>query len=108
MRVQVPLTARMVKAGAMALKVVVPSVPKSVRDRDLLEEDLRQIGCYGFLEKPWGLRMEDMVVELLGDKDNGGTEPCARPRRSGQRKSGGRFIASEEEEKVWHPRPTGL
>ena len=67
---QVPLTTKMVKAGAMALKAVVPGVPKSVRDRELLEEDLRQIGCHGFAGKPWGLRMEDLVVELLGHKDN--------------------------------------
>ena len=67
---QVPLTTKMVKVGAMALKVVVPGVPKSVRDRELLEEDLRQIGCHGFAGKPWGLRMEDLVVELFGDKDN--------------------------------------
>ena len=65
-----PLTARMVKAGAMALKAVVPGVPKSVKDRELLEEDLWRIGCHEFLDRPWGLRMEDMVVELLGDKDN--------------------------------------
>ena len=60
----------MVKAGAMALKAVVPGVPKNVRDRELLEEDLRRIGCHGFAEKPWGLQIEDLVVELLGDKDN--------------------------------------
>ena len=60
----------MVKARAMALKAVVPGMPKSVRDRELLEEDLRQIGCHGFAGKPWGLWMEDLVVELLGDKDN--------------------------------------
>ena len=54
----------------MALKAVVPDVPKSVRDRELLEEDLQQIGCHGFMGRPLGLRMEDMVVELLGDKDN--------------------------------------
>ena len=60
----------MVKVGAMALKAVVPGVPKSMRDRDLVEEDLRRIGCHGFLGKPWGLQMEDMVVELLRDKDN--------------------------------------
>ena len=65
-----PLTARMVKAGAMAIKAVVSGVPKSVKDRELLEEDLRHIGCHGFLDRLWGLRMEDMVVELLGDKDN--------------------------------------
>ena len=84
MRVQDLFTARMVKAGAMALKAVVPGMPKTVRDRELLEEDLRRIGCHGFLGKPWGLQMEDMVVELLGDKDNGGKEPCAKPRRGGQ------------------------
>ena len=60
----------MVKAEAMALKAVVPGVPKSVRDRELLEEDLQRIGCHGFMGRPWGLRMEDMMVELLGDKDN--------------------------------------
>ena len=65
-----PLAARMVKARAMALKAVVPGVPKSVKDRELLEEDLRRIGCHRFLDRPWGLQMEDMVVELLGDKDN--------------------------------------
>ena len=67
---QVPFTARMVKAGAMALKAVVPSIPKTVKDRELLEEDLRRIGCHGFLGKPWGLWMEDLVAELLGGKDN--------------------------------------
>ena len=60
----------MVKAGAMVLKAVVPGMPKSVKDRELLEEDLRRIGCYGFIGKPWGLRMEDLVAELLEDKDN--------------------------------------
>ena len=67
---QVPFATRMVKAGAMALKVVVPGIPKTVKDRELLEEDLWQIGCHGFLGKPWGLRMEDLVAELLGGKDN--------------------------------------
>ena len=70
LRVQVPFTARMVKAGAMALKAVVLSIPKTVKDRKLLEEDLRRIGCHEFLGKPWGLRMEDLVAELLGGKDN--------------------------------------
>ena len=60
----------MVKIGAMALKAVVPGMPKSVKDRELLEEDLRRIGCHGFLGKPWGLRMEEMVAELIGEKDN--------------------------------------
>ena len=62
--------ARMVKAGAMALKVVVSGIPKSAKDRKLLEEDLRRIRCHDLMGKPWGLRMEDLVVELLGEKDN--------------------------------------
>ena len=97
----------MVKAGAMAFKAVVPGIPKSARDQELLEEDLRQIGCHGSMGKLWGLRMEDLVVELLGKKDNCGIEPCARPRRSGQRRSGGRCMALREREKAWHPGPTG-
>ena len=60
----------MVKVGAMALKAMVPSIPKSAKDCELLEEDLRRIGCLGFMGKPWRLRMEDLVVELLGEKDN--------------------------------------
>ena len=36
----------------MALKAVVPGVPKSVRDQELLKEDLRRIGCHEFMGKP--------------------------------------------------------
>ena len=60
----------MVKARAMGLKAVVSGIPKSAKDYELLEEDLRRIGCLGFMGKPWGLRMEDLVLELLGEKDN--------------------------------------
>ena len=60
----------MVKAGTKALKAVVSGIPKSAKDRELLEEDLWRIGCHGFMGKPWELRMEDLVVELLGEKDN--------------------------------------
>ena len=60
----------MVKAGAISLKAVVPGLPKNSKDRELLEEDLRRIGCHGLLGKPWGLRMEEMVAEIIGEKDN--------------------------------------
>ena len=60
----------MVKAGAMALKTVVLGIPKSAKDRELLEEDLRWIGCHGLMGKPWGLQMEEMVSELMSNKDN--------------------------------------
>ena len=38
----------------MALKAIVLGVPKNARDRELLEGDLQQIGCHGFMGKPWG------------------------------------------------------
>ena len=60
----------MVKAGAIALKAVVLGVLKNAKDREHLEDDLRRIGCHGLMGKPWGLRMEEMVAELLGNKDN--------------------------------------
>ena len=60
----------MVKAGAMVLKMVVPGIPKSAKDRELLEEDLRRIGCHGLIGKPWGLLMEEMVSKLMSNKDN--------------------------------------
>ena len=60
----------MVKARAMALNAVVPGVPSNVKEKELLEEDLRCIGCHGLMGKPWGLRMEEIVAELLNDKDN--------------------------------------
>ena len=60
----------MVKAGAISLKAVVPGLLKNSKDRELLEEDLRRIGCHGLLGKPWGLRMEEMVAEIIGEKDN--------------------------------------
>ena len=52
MRVRAPRSIEMVKAGAMALKVVISEVPKSAKDRELLEKDLRRIGCYGLMGKP--------------------------------------------------------
>ena len=60
----------MMKAGAISLKAVVPGLPKNAKDRELLEEDLRRIRCHGLLGKPWGLRMEEMVAEIIGEKDN--------------------------------------
>ena len=60
----------MVKARAMALKAVVLGVPGNAEEQELLEEDLCHISCHGFFEKPWNLKMEEMVVELMGEKDN--------------------------------------
>ena len=42
----------MVKVRAMVLKAVVPEVPKSAKDQELLEKDLRWIGCHRLMGKP--------------------------------------------------------
>ena len=60
----------MVKARAMALKAVVLGVPGNAKERELLEEDLRSIGCHGLMEKSSSLRREEMVAELMGKRDN--------------------------------------
>ena len=62
--------ARMVKARAMVLKTVVPGVLSSAREQELLEEDLRCIGYHELLEKPWNVQWKEMMVELMGEKDN--------------------------------------
>ena len=60
----------MVKVGAMAFKAVVLGVPDNAKEWKLLEEDLRCIGCHKLMEKPWSLQMEEIVAELMSDKDN--------------------------------------
>ena len=62
--------AKMVRAGAMALKVVVPGLLSNAKEWELLEEDLRRIGYHRLLEKPWNLQLEEMVAEPIGKKDN--------------------------------------
>ena len=51
---QVPFTTRMVKAGAMALKAVVPGIPKAVKDRELLEETFAGSDATGSSGSPGG------------------------------------------------------
>ena len=97
----------MVKARAMVLKAVVRGIPKGAKDWELLEEDLRRIECHGLMGKPWGLQMEDLVVELLEEKDNRWHGTVRRPQRNGQQRSGKRCTGLQEKAKAWRPGPTG-
>ena len=54
----------------MALRVVVLEVSGNAKERELLEEDLHRISCHGLLEKPWNVQREEIMVELMGEKDN--------------------------------------
>ena len=45
----------------MALKMVVPVIPKGAEEKAMLEKDLRQMGCYGLMLRPWSIKYERIV-----------------------------------------------
>ena len=49
----------------LILRSVVPAIPKEPGERAYLEEDLTRIGCIGLLNKPWAVKEEKMVRELI-------------------------------------------
>ena len=56
-----PMTGKM----PLILRSVVPAIPKEPEERAFLEEDLTRIGCIGLLNKPWMVKEEKMVRELI-------------------------------------------
>ena len=49
----------------LTLRSVVLAIPKEPGERAYLEEDLTKIGCIGLLSKPWTVKDERMVRELI-------------------------------------------
>ena len=49
----------------LIFRSVVPAIPKEPGERAYLEEDLTRIGCIGLLNKPWTVKEEKMVRELI-------------------------------------------
>ena len=49
----------------ISLKALVPVVPKTMIARRELEEDLERIRCVGLLNKPWNIKDEGLVRELV-------------------------------------------
>jgi hypothetical protein len=56
--------------GSISLRMVVPGVPTSEEEKAHLEEDLTQMGCQGLLARPWSLKDEEIVRELLLPRSN--------------------------------------
>ena len=50
---------------AVTLRKVCARVPKDRAELEELEEDLRRMGCVGFLQHPWRIRHERVVKELV-------------------------------------------
>ena len=49
----------------LILRSVVPAIPKEPGERAYLEEDLTRIRCIGLLSRPWTVKEEKMVRELI-------------------------------------------
>jgi len=45
--------------------MVCPAIPSNPIIRKQLEEDLAKIGCLGLIQRPWNLRSDEMVQELI-------------------------------------------
>ena len=62
--------ADMAKQVSVALKVVVPVIPRGAEEKAMLEEDLRRMGCHGLMQRPWCIKYEKIVQELQQKRDN--------------------------------------
>ena len=54
----------------ISFKALAPVVPKTLTARWELEEDLERIGCAGLLNKPWNVKDEGLVRELVEGAPN--------------------------------------
>ena len=53
------------RAVQVSLRNVTPSNPEEGQERTQLEEDLKKMQCADLLERPWCLKHEDLVRELI-------------------------------------------
>ena len=54
----------------LTLRSVVLAISKEPGERAYLEEDLTRIGCIGLMSKPWSIKDEKMVRELVTGAPN--------------------------------------
>ena len=54
-----------VEEPLVSLKLVVPIVSKNEQEKQMLVEDLTQMGCEGLLMEPWALKSKTMAQEFL-------------------------------------------
>ena len=64
-----PIAKTRAESGAInvqvSLKAVMPVVLQTPKGRRNLKEDVERIGCTGLLNKPWNLKDEGLVQELI-------------------------------------------
>ena len=54
----------------LALQLILPVVPSDVEEKQLLIDDLTQMGCEGLLAQLWSLKNKDMVRKLTKGQPN--------------------------------------
>ena len=54
----------------LALRSIVSAISKEPGERVYLEEDLTRIRCLGLMSKPWSVKDEKMVRELVTGAPN--------------------------------------
>lgn len=59
------MTGRWTARKAINIRTVVPRVPAADKEQEALDADLKRMGCYGFRNRPWCVREEDMIRELI-------------------------------------------
>ena len=62
--------AGMAKHRTISLKMVAPVIPRGAKEKAILEEDLKRMGCYGLMLQPWSIKYEKIVQELLQKQGN--------------------------------------
>ena len=85
------------------LTSVVPAIPKEPGERAYLEEDLTRIGCIGLLSKPWTVKEEKMVRELIIGAQTSMRGLSERGQKPGKREGGERHMDSMREDRDSHP-----
>jgi hypothetical protein len=51
-------------------RMICPVIPNDVTARRELEEDLQQMGCIGLITRPWNLRNDEIIRELVEGAPN--------------------------------------
>ena len=54
----------------ISARALSPVIPTSLLDRQQLQEDLSRMGCLGLYERPWSLKSDEMVQELVSGPPN--------------------------------------
>ena len=61
----VSMMAQQQRAVVVSLRNMAPIIPECKQERAQLEEDLKKMRCVGLLKRPWALKDEGIVRELL-------------------------------------------